>query len=364
MAGPRLQTRRTPALMAPALLALTLLFMASGVDGQTRRAAVGLLGGGSVHSDLTPGLATSSVLQPGWLAGVQAETWLGRGRAGLRLNGMFTRRALEEGPGDFNVYMADVDLLVRMLPVRSYRLMAPYVVAGAGATHYAGVGDSPVIADGEFGDDPVYRVHLLAGAGLDVLAGAGAGLRLELADQIVLPSVGESPNTVDGLPVTHNVVLTAGVQLKLGQLRRGVAMDRARPAPATPAAVAPAATPVPTAAAPAPARPVAAAPAGEADAAALFTVQVGSYVEAATAARWAALLRERDIPVWLLQTAINGERVSRVRIGAARSEADARSLAAALEREFGWSVHVDRIAPGERYPEDAVAATRAFLYGG
>lgn len=354
MAGPRLQTRTTPALAAPALLALTLLFMASGAEGQTRRAAIGVLGGGSVHSDLTPGLATSSVLQPGWLAGAQVETWLGRGRAGLRLNGMFTRRALEEGPGDFNVYMADVDLLVRMLPVRSYRLVAPYVVAGAGATHYAGVGDSPVIADGEFGDDPVYRVHLLAGAGLDVLAGAGAGLRMELADQIVLPSVGESPNTVDGLPVTHNVVLTAGLQLKLGHLRGRVAMDRDRPRPTTPA----------PAAAPAPSTPVAAAPAREADAAALFTVQVGTFVEAATAARWAALLRERAIPVWLLQTAINGERVSRVRIGAARSEADARSLAEALEREFGWSVHVDRIAPGERYPEDAVAATRAFLYGG
>lgn len=380
-------------LLAPALIALTMLAIATGASAQTSRAGLTVLGGGSVHGDLTPGLA-STVFQPGWMAGLHAERWLGAGRAGLRLNGTFTRRALEDEAGDFNVYMADVDLMLRLLPVRPSRKLAPYIALGGGGTHYAPVGDSPPIAGGAYGEDPVYRPHLLAAFGVDAFGRAGSGLRIEFADQIVFPSVGESPETVGGMPATHNLVLTAGLQLGLGRLRRAVLRAPSARASATetahaaPAAAAVAETPAPArTAAPAPtasaartqasaSTPASAsipAPAaqprhsrpmpGDVDYTPLYTVEIKTVVEPATAARWAERLRQRGIPYWLQEAEVGGQRMSLLRMGVVRSEPEARGLARAIERDYGWSVRVDRVAPDEDYPADAIAATEVFIYG-
>lgn len=340
----RPRTRPTPALAAPALLSLALLALATAADAQSNRAGLTLMGGGSIHGDMTPGL-TPTIFEPGWIAGLQAESWFGGGRAGVRLNGLFTQRMLDDGRGDYNVYMADVDLLVRVLPVRAGRALAPYLALGAGASRYDAVASWPVFAGGVYGSDPVHRAHVLAGLGIDVLSTRGAGLRLEVADQIVLPSVGRSPES-SGVPTVHNLVVTAGLQLRVGSLERRVVMARPEPAPRAEPAMR---------TQPAPRR-------AEADV--LYTVQVEQFVEAATARRWYIRLQERAIPVWLLDTVIRGEPVNRVRVGALRSETEARNLAAALERDYGWRVRVDRVTADEPLPADALEATRAFLHGG
>jgi cell division septation protein DedD len=92
-------------------------------------------------------------------------------------------------------------------------------------------------------------------------------------------------------------------------------------------------------------------------------VQVGSFVEVATAQRWVERLKRRNLPVWVTAVEIKGQTVNRVRVGALPTESEADGLARALKREYGWPVWVDRVAGGETLPASAVRATRAFLYG-
>jgi hypothetical protein len=323
-----------PSLLALALTGVALLASAAAVEAQAHRSALTLLGGMSTHGDLTPGLGAETVFETGWIAGVQAERWLGGGRMGLRLNGLVTQRQLESGPGDYNVYAVDLDLLARLLSPRPGRSVMPYLALGAGATRYAAVAGSPTLAGGVYGGNPVDRAHVLAGLGFDLLAGRRLGLRLEAADKIVLPSVGESPDGVGS--TVHNFVFTAGLQLRMGAPRVREAVER----PVT----------------------VVTVDDDRVDAGpTLYTVQLFTFVEAATADRWAALLRERGVPVWQLESVIKGERVSRVRVGALPSEVEARALASALERDYGWAVWVDEVEATERVPADAVARTRIFL---
>lgn len=329
----------TSALLAPALLVLAFLAPVDPVEAQTHRSAVTLLGGGSNNSDLTSGLDFQTELQSGWVAGIQAERWLGSGRAGLRLNGLFTQRLLKGEPGDYNVYALDVDLLLRALAPRPDRFAAPYVALGIGATRFAAVAGSPTFARGVFGSNPVHRAHLLAGLGVDVPATGRVGLRLEVADQIILPTVGKSPDAAGGFPTAHNLVVTGGLQLRLGTTGEYAA---ARPPAAAPEDRGPEPPTVTVG-------PV------------LYTVQPFTFIEAATADRWVDLLRQRGLPVWTLDSVIQGQRVREVRIGALQSEAEARSLATVIEGDYGWSVRVDRIDSDEPVPADAVARTGQFL---
>ena len=270
------------------------------------------------------------------------------GRAGLRLNGLFTQRLLDDVAGDYNVYAADLDLLFRLLPVDPDRVFAPFIALGGGATAYASVSGSPTLADGTYGEDPVTKPHAFASLGVDILAGRRLGLRFEVADKMVFPAVGESPPST-GLPVTHNGIALIGLQLQLGTPPRAA---RREPVP-TPAPLPPDTSPRVT-----PPEPrIETAPVG------LYTVEYDTFVEAATAVKWARRLRARGVPVWLLNSEIRGERVSRVRIGALTSEMEARTLARRIEREYDWPVSVDAIGADEPYPDDAVAATRAFLRG-
>ncbi len=324
-----------PSLLALTLLGMALMVPAGAAEAQSHRSAVTLMGGMSTHGDLTP-FDTETVFETGWIAGLQAERWLGGKRLGLRLNSLFTQRQLESKPGDYNVYAVDLDLMARLLSPRPGRSVMPYLALGAGATRYAAVSGSPTLAGGAYGGNPVDRAHVLAGFGVDLLAGRRLGLRLEAADKLVLLTVGESPDA-SGLPTTHNLVFTAGLQLRMGAPRVQEAAER----PVTVVTVDDDRT--------------------DADRPALYTVQLFSFVEAATASRWVSLLRERGVPVWQLESVIQGERVSRVRVGALPSEVEARALASALERDYGWAVWVDRVASDEAVPANAVDRTRSFL---
>jgi hypothetical protein len=351
---------------------------------QDARAALTAVGGGSTYDDLTPGM-DPTVLGSGWLAGVQAEAWLLGGRTAIRLNGQYARRSPETGADVYAVAAGDADLLVRILPVRSGRILAPYIVGGAGATGFFGSDGTPALGAGAYGTDPVIRPHLLVGAGIDLASWQRVGARIEVGDRIVFPSFGESPET-QGLPAVHNLMVVAGLQLRLGSLSGGMPA-RPRPRPRrTPAPVAPPTTPAVEAgrdrvaasgsaegeadAVPAPqgedegrVRPPvstdgSAAPHQERP---VFTVQLGSFVETETAVRWGERLEALGLPVWLIDLEIQGEGVRRIRVGATTAEADARRLAEALEARLGWSTRVDRIGASEAVPPGALDRTRTYL---
>lgn len=372
-------------------------FVAVPASAQSHRGAIGLTGGGSVHSDLAPGLSESALFQPGWITGLQLERWLGAGRTGLRLNTLWTQRRLDDVDYyNYNVVVAETDVLVRLRRPEASNAFMPFVAVGAGATHYGGVAGTGPLAGGAYGSNPVFRAHVMASLGADLMASRRSGLRLEVADQIVLPSIGLSPGA-EGLPRVHNLVVTMALQLRTGSLGN----ETVRMRPETPVRAAPEPAPSPTPAADGPARSeledrlaekdreierlrsrieslearladrapadapsevVEAEFAAAADAGARFTVQIGSFVESATADRWVNRLQRRGLPVWRSDTEVQGQAVSRVRVGALGSETEARNLADLLKQDYGWPVWVDRIQDAEAVPADAVADTRSVLY--
>jgi cell division septation protein DedD len=415
---------RTRAVRRSALALAAVATLAGPLGAQNHRVAFGPVGGFSVHGELAPGLASSAKPEAGPYFGLQAEVWPGRARFGIRLNGAFAERTLDSGAGRYGMLMGDANVLFRVLPVKSERRVAPFLALGGGMTRYSSVGISPPLGGGAYGADPVTRPHALVAAGADVMLHPMAGLRFEIGDQMVFPSVGESPEA-QGLPVAHNLRISGGVQLLLldrqprpatvvarGEIPEGTSgaaaallrqrnaeverlqarvdsLERelaARPAgegagrvaAAEPATREPARQPARAARRPARAagQPAGAAatartpgaPSGQAaapqSAEARFTVQVGSFVEPATADRWAERLRQRGLPVWRIDLALQGQRVSRIRVGALPTKAEAERLASVLTREFRWQARADEIEDADRPPANAVRATRAYLAGG
>lgn len=395
----------TRSLVRRSAVALALVaLIAAPAGAQNHRFAFGAGGGWSQPADLTPGFPSSTTLEPGWVAGLQLEAWPGAGQVGLRLGGTYMTRAVEEAPTlEYGVVSADLSFLVRLLPAGRARWVTPYVSFGGGAAAYMGSGSTPPLGGGAYGDDPVIRAMAVAGGGLDLLPYERFGLRLEAVDRIILPSLGQGPDT-DGLPVSQGPQAMAVLQLRAGRINdapRIVAAQpvAAQPAPApAPAARAPAATQAPAgpspeetalkerlqdsqrriallaervdslegalgdaqaAAAPAPTRAPMAR--NEAFDGPLFTVQVGAFVEEATAVRWAQRLRARSLPVWVTPAVVRGQRVSRVRIGALPSASEADGLARMLKARYGWPVWVDRVADNSAIPADAVDATRVYV---
>ncbi len=392
---------RTPHVLA-LLLAATLMaaLSAAPTAAQSHRGAITLTGGGSMPGDLGPYPSSPAQFQPGWLTGLQLERWLGSGRLGLRFDGMWTQRELDEaGASMYNVFAAQTDLLFRFRRPRAGNAFVPYFGLGLGATYFEGVASTGTLLGGLYGD-PVIRAHFTPALGVDLFASRRSGIRFEVGDQIILPSVGQSP-PASGLPMVHNLVVTLGFQMRTGSLDNRMADEAPMPRPAV--ADAPAseseAADAPTreelaqrltarerevarlqarvdsleralqsgaagsamAAEPAP-EPVQAPMPQAADDNARFTVQVGSFIEAATADRWVARLRGRGLPVWRSDTEVQGQKVSRVRVGALATESEARTLADALDREYGWPVWVDQIHDGEPVPANAVTRTRDVLY--
>lgn len=362
--------------------------LAGPLSGQDHQSAIGLAVGGSMHGDLTPGIDPGVQFKPGWVAGLQAEYWFGEGRLGVRASSLYTQRRLDtDAWAAYNVFMNDVDLMVRLLDPDYRRTYFPFVAVGLGATHYAGVGGTPPLGNGVYGDYPV-RLHVLASVGVDVASSATTGLRFEVGDQIVLPSVGYSPD-FKGLPNVHNLVATAVVQLRMGRLVGRSVRQPVRPAPVVQE------TPRPeprqeqaaerdTAMAELQSRvtslnreitrlelwieelqdrldrepaPVAVPDEGVA----VYTVQVGAFLDPDRADQLVERVRSYGIPVWRYDAVARGMTFSRVRAGAAVSEAQAERLAALIQRQQGLPVWVDEIDPGETVPAGAVASTRRYL---
>lgn len=366
------------------LLAALGVFMAAPTAAQDYQSAVGLTLGGSVHGDLTPGLPTTTRFEPGWIAGLQYEQWFGSGWTGVRVNTLFTQRLLDASQyRDYNVFVGDVDLLVRLLPPDDGHRISPFFAFGAGATHYGGVAGTPPIGEGVYGDR-VVRAHLLTSVGMDIAASGPAAVRFELGDKIVLPSIGYGPS-FSGFPNVHNLLATIGLQYRFAPLWR----RSARSAPVQP-------EPVPQPEQPRPDPSVSdevdqalnelesrvaawgrevtrlelqvdeledrlARRPEPARAEALYTVQVGSFLEPERANRLVEELRSFGVPVWRWDTLAQGMTFSRVRVGAVTSETEAERLATLLQRDQGLPVWVDEIEEAEAVPGGAVAETRAFL---
>lgn len=380
-----------------AIAAVLALGSANPSLGQSHTSAVGLTFGGSVHSNLTPGLPGETRFESGWIVGLQYEYWIGTGRAGLRANTLFTQRLLETVPGgDYNVIMADIGLMFRVLPVQAHRVIVPFVSLGLGATHYGSVAGSGPLAGGVYGEN-VVRPHLLATVGADVASSGPVGIRLELGDEIVFPSVGYSPS-FSGLPNVHNLIATGAIQYRMGG-GLPVAYPTTAPAPEpqpTPQKTQPGPEVDPDGAGAPPTRSVvdslrtvvdslearAAAMERQVDSLqartvelerqtaadlvarddrAVYTVQVSAFLDSDRADGLAAELQADGIPTWRWDAVTRNRTFSRVRVGALPTRAAAERLARFLNREKGLSFWVDRIDPVEDVPADAVRGTREYL---
>lgn len=386
--------RRSSAIIA--LLAIIAVAPLSPAPAQSYTSALGLTFGGSVHSNLTPGLSNETRFESGWLFGLQYERWLGTGRTGIRFNSLFTQRLLDTSPGgDYNVFMADVGLMVRILPLRTTRVVAPFAYVGLGATHYGSVAGTGPLAGGVYGEN-VVRPHILASIGADVASSGPVGIRLELGDEIVLPSIGYSPS-FSGFPNVHNLVATAAIQYRTGR--------RAPPA-YRPAAPAPEARPAPEPGPMTPARDRSGADEPRPDIVmdslrtvvdsleahvaelerhvdslqarideqrrtvaevetrderARYTVQVSAFLDSDRADRLTAELRADGVPTWRWDAMTRSRTFSRVRVGALPTRAAAERLARLLNRQKGLPFWVDRIDPVEDVPAGAVGDTEEYV---
>lgn len=187
------------------------------LPAQDHAVALGPVAGWSVQGDLTPGLAAPTELEAAPAVGGQVEAWLGTGRVALRAAGALSRHDVEGQPGRaFDVLTGDVAFLLRLLPASERPWVVPYLAAGGGASRYAAAHGSAPLGDGAYGDDPVIRPVFVAGIGVDLLPFRHFGLRVEAADRVFFPSLGESPETAGGLPMAHNLELRAALQLRLG----------------------------------------------------------------------------------------------------------------------------------------------------
>lgn len=372
---------------------------------QIHTSAVGLTLGGSVHGDLTPGLPATTRFESGWIAGLQYERWIGKGRVGIRANTLFTQRLLSSSPGgDYNVYMGDVGALLRVLPLRDDRIVTPFVGVGLGATHYGSVAGSGPLAGGVYGENAT-RPYLVASVGVDIASSGPVGFRVELGDEIVFPSVGYSPS-FSGLPNVHNLLTTVALQYRMGRRAPGGEGAAARPAPGPAPQPSPDRGPEPD---PRPRpdpdgaredgpRPSSivedlrlevdsleahvaelerqvdslqtriaaleretASQADALDVRARYTVQVSAFLDSDRADRLTAELRADGVPTWRWDAVTRNRTFSRVRVGALPTRAAAERLAQILKRQEGLSFWVDRIDPVEDVPAGAVHDTREYM---
>jgi septal ring-binding cell division protein DamX len=232
-------------LLAAAASIGTIALIAAPLGAQTHRSAIGVTGGWSTSGDLTPGLWHETTLEDGWIGGAQLEVWPGSRRLGLRLNGTVASREMVGSPRRFLVASADLGLALRLLAADRDRSVAPFIGLGAGPVGYFARDDGLPLGDGAYGDDPVIRFAVTPSAGVDLFTRSTVGIRLEIADQIVLPSIGESPPS-EGLPRVHNPTARAAVQLRLGRATpRPVVATAPRPATDVRVEIAPAAEPAP-----------------------------------------------------------------------------------------------------------------------
>lgn len=97
---------------------------------------------------------------------------------------------------------------------------------------------------------------------------------------------------------------------------------------------------------------------------AMYTVQVASFLNAATAQEWAGRLRSQNLPVWTAEARVQGQTFHRLRVGALPTVSDTRRLGAIITERYHWPVWIAPLGSADRLPGDAVQASRRMLQAG
>lgn len=165
----------------------------------------------------------------GWIVGLQFERWLGSGRIGLRVNGAITERPLELPAGvdpDIAIWMADADVLLRLLSADPGRSFNMFLSLGGGAVRYK-LGDGDFLnfegANASYPGNDRPRWSVNGGLGFDILTGwrwddGPVGIRVEAVDHVALDSP-FSPIAGDDFSPIHNLRVVIGAFTGFGVLR-------------------------------------------------------------------------------------------------------------------------------------------------
>ena len=237
MRAPKGSVRMLKGIMrAPVCVALlATLVVAAPVAAQDYRFGAGWNAGGAWFSPLNAGAvaagggaASDLTFDPGWIVGLQFEQWFGSGRVGLRLNGALTERPFTAPAEkrDISLWLADADVLLRLLPAEPDRTVNVFLSAGVGMVDYNLGRGGPVVwesAGASYGGDPAVRFAAAGGLGVDWLTalrwdGEPIGIRFEVANHVVLKSPFASLSGGDFDPI-HNVRFVIGAFTGFGVLR-------------------------------------------------------------------------------------------------------------------------------------------------
>jgi len=198
------------------------LLMPTSVDAQAYQTGGGYGVGHMQFGAFNPGQGAELSLDPGVAINLFGEYWTPSPRAGFRINGLLTRRPLvvSDDTHRIRTWAIDGSLMLRPLPARETRVVAPFVSIGAGMFHY-GLGRTgrPVIAtDAEVvypGADEAQWAGVVGG-GIDILPASlrlfetPLGIRLEVANHTVFQSPFQSLDG-DRLGPLHNLRFSIGL---------------------------------------------------------------------------------------------------------------------------------------------------------
>ena len=95
----------------------------------------------------------------------------------------------------------------------------------------------------------------------------------------------------------------------------------------------------------------------------LYTVQMGAFLNPDSAVVQRDRLANLGLPAWTVNQEVEGRQFRRVRIGAASTGSEARSLGEILTQRYGWSIWVALVTSTESVPDGALEATRDLIGG-
>jgi cell division septation protein DedD len=95
----------------------------------------------------------------------------------------------------------------------------------------------------------------------------------------------------------------------------------------------------------------------------VYTVQVAALTNPTQARWWVAELQRQGVPAYFTTTMVNGEEVSRLRIGATLTPGEARSVAQRIQSRYSWPVWITTVPDRSVLPPNALPATRAYAGG-
>ena len=95
----------------------------------------------------------------------------------------------------------------------------------------------------------------------------------------------------------------------------------------------------------------------------LYTVQMGAFLNPDSAVVQRDRLANLGLPAWTVDQEVEGRQFRRVRIGAASTGSEARSLGEILTERYGWSIWVALVTSTESVPDGALEATRDLIGG-